>query len=170
MYKIAARSSQQNERIAYNFQERTITLRVPKSNKKQVFKLKNAQSEIVPAQRLNGEQLILELPEQSIEAGYYDLTVDGQTIGALAFNYDRKESQMQFYSIEELRKVFNNKKNVQIYEKVTDKEFINDFKEKNIGSPLWKYFIWAALIFLLLEVLIIRFLKKPKSATFTTAN
>jgi hypothetical protein len=170
MYKIAARSSQQNERIAYNFQERTITLRVPKSNKKQVFKLKNAQSEIVPAQRLNGEQLILELPEQSIEAGYYDLTVDGQTIGALAFNYDRKESQMQFYSIEELKKVFNNKKNVQIYEKVTDKEFINDFKEKNIGSPLWKYFIWAALIFLLLEVLIIRFLKKPKSATFTTAN
>jgi len=170
MYKIAARSSQQNERIAYNFQERTIVLRVTKSNKNQVFKLKNAQSEIVPAQRLNGEQLILELPEQSIEAGYYDLTVDGQVIGALAFNYDRKESQMQFYSIEELKKVFSNRKNVQIYEKVADKEFINDFREKNIGSPLWKYFIWAALAFLLLEVLIIRFLKKAKSEKLSPAN
>lgn len=163
MYKIAARSLEQNERIAYNFQDKMIVLRVPKSNKNQVFKLRNQQTEIVPGQRLNGEQLILELPEQSIEAGYYDLINDeNKVLGALAFNYDKEESKMSFYSIDELKKIFGNKKNVQIYENIADKKFVQDFQERNIGTPLWKYFVWAALLFALLEVLLIRFFVKNK--------
>lgn len=164
MYKIASRSLEQNERIAYNFKDKIVTLRVPKSNKNQVFKLRNKTTEIVPGQRLNGEQLILELPEQSIEAGYYDLVNDeNKILGALAFNYDKQESEMKFYSIEELKKIFGNKKNVQIYENVADKKFMQDFQERNIGTPLWKNFVWLALLFALLEVLIIRFLLKNKS-------
>lgn len=163
MYKIAARSLEQNERIAYNFRDKTIVLRVPKANKNQVFKLRNKTAEIVPAQRLNGEQLFLELPEQSIEAGYYDLIDnENQIIGALAFNYDKQESEMAFYSIEELKKSFINKKNVQIYENIADKKFTQDLQERNIGTPLWKYFVWAALVFALLEVLISRFLLSKK--------
>jgi hypothetical protein len=167
MYKIAARSLEQNERIAYNFQDKMIVLRVPKSNKNQVFKLRNQQTEIVPGQRLNGEQLILELPEQSIEAGYYDLINDeNRVLGALAFNYDKEESKMSFYSIEELKKIFGNKKNVQIYENIADKKFIQDFQERNIGKPLWKYFVWAALFFALFEVLLISFFVKNKNNAY----
>ena len=164
MYKIAARSLEQNERIAYNFQDKMIVLRVPKSNKNQVFKLRNKDAEIIPGQRLNGEQLILELPEQSIEAGYYDIINDeNRNIGALAFNYSKQESEMKFYSTEELKKIFANKPNVQIYENIADKEFMKDFQERNIGTPLWKYFVWAALAFALSEVLIIRFLVKNRA-------
>jgi len=163
MYKIAARSLEQNERIAYSFQDKMIVLRVPKSNKSQVFRLRNEQTEIVPAQRLNGEQLILELPEQSIEAGYYDLIdKENKVVGALAFNYDKQESEMNFFSIEELKKIFSGRKNVQIYENIADKKFVQDFQERNIGVSLWKYFVWAALVFALLEILLVRFLVKPK--------
>ncbi len=167
MYKIAARSLEQNERIAYNFQDKMLVLRVPKNNKNQVFKLRNQQTEIIPGQRLNGEQLILELPEQSIEAGYYDLINDeNKVLGALAFNYDKDESKMSFYSIDELKKIFGNKKNVQIYENIADKKFVQDFQERNVGTPLWKYFVWAALFFALFEVLLIRFFVKNKNNAY----
>jgi hypothetical protein len=161
MYKIAARSLEQNEKIAYNFQEKVITLKVGKSNKTQVFKLKNHKTEFVPAQRMSGEQLIIELPEETIEAGHYEvINGDNQVVGALAFNYDKRESVMQFYSLDELKKVFAGKKNVQIYENIADKKFIQDFQERNIGTSLWKYFVWLALFFLLAEILIIRLFKK----------
>lgn len=170
MYKIAARSLEQNERIAYNFQDRIIVLRVPKNNKNQVFKLRSQQTEIIPGQRLNGEQLILELPEQSIEAGYYDLVdKENRVLGALAFNYDKQESAMKFFDVEELKKIFAGKKNVQIYENIADKKFLQDFQERNIGISLWKYFVWAALVFALLEILIIRFLRKKAKENLTTA-
>lgn len=169
MYKIAARSLEQNERIAYSFQDRRIMLKIPQSNKNQVFKLRGKNATIVPGQRLNGQQLILELPEQSIEAGYYDIVdYENNTVGALAFNYDKQESEMKFYSTEELKKIFGNKPNVQIYENIADKKLIQDFQERNIGTPLWKYFVWAALLFALFEVLIIRFwTKKTKLLTET---
>ncbi len=161
MYKIASRSLEQNEKIAYNFQEKVISLKVGKSNKNQVFKLKNSKTELLPAQRMNGEQLIMELPEESLEAGHYEVVNnDKQVVGAVAFNYDKRESVMQFYSLDELKKIFAGRKNVQIYENIADKKFIQDFQERNIGTPLWKYFIWLALIFLLAEVLIIRFFKQ----------
>ncbi len=161
MYKIAARSVEQNEKIAYHFQEKTLTLKVGKSNRKQVFRLKNNKTEFLPAQKIDGEQLILELPEETIESGHYEVVDDEkQLIGVLAFNYDKRESEMQFYSIEELKKIFANRKNVQIYENIADKKFIQDFQERNMGTPLWKYFIWLALICLLAEILIIRLFKK----------
>jgi hypothetical protein len=171
MYKIAARSLEQNERLSYTFQDKTIVLKVPKSNKKQVFKLRNEQTEIVPAQKLKGEQLTLELPEQSLEAGYYDLVDDeNKIINALAFNYNKQESEMKFYSLEELKKIFGSKKNVQIYENIADKKFVQDFKQRNIGTPLWKYFVWAALAFALLEILIIRLLVKSKKESLMPVN
>ncbi|MFN3316743.1 MAG: hypothetical protein ACK40K_08015, partial [Raineya sp.] len=73
-------------------------------------------------------------------------------------------------SIEELKKTFANKPNVQIYENIADKKFMQDFQERNIGTPLWKYFVWAALAFALLEVLIIRFLVKNKSSSEATSK
>lgn len=161
MYKIASRSLEQNEKIAYNFQEKVITLKVGKSNKNQVFKLKNSKTELLPAQRMNGEQLIMELPEESLEAGHYEVVNnDKQVVGVVAFNYDKRESMMQFYNLDELKKIFTGRKNIQIYENIADKKFIQDFQERSIGTPLWKYFIWLALICLLAEILIIRLFKK----------
>lgn len=171
MYKIAARSIEQNEKLAYNFQEKTIKLKVGKSNKMQIFKLKNNKIELLPAQKINGEQLTLELPEEVIEAGHYDVVNnDNQVVGSVAFNYDKKESEMQYYSLEELKKIFAGKKNVQIYENIADKKFIQDWQERNNGTPLWKYFVVLALIFLMAEVLIIRLMKKTKSKSLAFKN
>lgn len=165
MYKIAAQSVRE-QRTAYSFDENTITLTVPDAPQNTVFKLKKDKIELIPVQRLNGNTLSLELPksnqlnaEQDIESGYYELQKDGQTLQLLAFNHDNAESQLDYYSPDELRKIFANQPNVQVFDNVTDGDFVKEFEKQNLGISLWKYFLWAALAFLLAEILIIRLIK-----------
>lgn len=165
MYKIAALSVRQ-EPTAYSFRENTFTLTVQNAPKNAVFKLKKDKTEIIPVQRLNGNQLTLELPKanqlndnQEVESGYYELRLNGKTQRLLAFNHDNKESQMIFYSPDELRSLFAGQKNVEVFDKLDDDGFIKEFSEKNVGFSLWKYCLLAALFFLLVEIALIRFMR-----------
>ena len=66
---------------------------------------------------------------------------------------------MDFYSPEELKSIFNGKKNVQVLDKIDDADFVKTFKDQNFGIALWKYFIMAALAFLAIEILLVRLMK-----------
>jgi Aerotolerance regulator N-terminal len=156
MYRIASLSKTGEERLAYSFQEKTIRVKLDKPTKNQVYKLVKDKVEIVPPQRILGEELILELPEQSLTAGFYELKLDNNTVAILAFNYDKAESEMNFYSAQELQSAFAKQKNVQIYDILKNKNFIQDFQEKNLQVNLWKYMLIFALVFLLLEIALIR--------------
>ncbi|EAY25967.1 BatA domain-containing protein [Microscilla marina] len=159
MYKIASASKTTGERLAYTFQEKTLRLKVSNPAKNQVYKLVKDKLEIVPAQRIIGDELLLEMPAQALEAGYYKLMLNGKQQGLIAFNYGKAESDLNYYSMEELKNTFAKAKNVQVYDfSKQGKDFITEFKAKNIQVNLWKYFIVAALAFLLIETLLIRFL------------
>jgi len=165
MYKIAAQSVRE-QRTAYSFDENTISLTVPESPKNTVFKLKKDKTELIPVQRLNGNQLTLELPksnqlndDQEMESGYYELLKEGKSQQLLALNHDNLESQLDYYTPDELRQAFANQPNVQIFDNVADGDFVKEFQKQNVGTSLWRYFLWAALAFLLLEILVIRFVK-----------
>jgi len=165
MYKIAAQSVRE-QRTAYSFDENNISLTVPDLPQNSIFKLKKGKIELIPVQRLNGNQLTLELPksnqlsnEQEMESGYYELQKDGQTIQLLGLNHDNLESQLDYYTPDELRKIFANQPNIQVFDHVADGDFVKEFQKQNIGVSLWKYFLWAALGFLLLEILVIRLIK-----------
>jgi hypothetical protein len=165
MYKIAALSAKQ-EHAAYSFAENTITLNIKNTNPNTIFKLKKDKIELIPVQRLNGEQLTLELPKsnqlnanQEIEAGYYELLANGQKQQLLAINQDNRESKLDCYSPTELRQLFGGQSNIQIFDNITDGDFVKSFEKENIGVSLWKYFLYAALAFLLIEILIIRLVK-----------
>lgn len=166
MYKIAALSVRQ-EPTAYSFRDNTFVLELPTApNQNAVFKLKKDKLEIIPIQHLNGNLLTVELPKsnqlvdnQEIESGYYELRLNNKTEKLLAFNHDNKESLMDFYSPEELKSLFAGQKNVQVFDKLDDDGFVKEFREQNIGTALWKYFVIAGLVFLLLEIALIRLMK-----------
>lgn len=172
MFKIAAMSVRQ-ERAAYNFSEGSITVDIPNVKKNATYKLKSVVTEantnnieIIPIQRINGNQLTLELPKatqlsdnQILESGYYELQLDGKTEKLLALNHDNDESKMEFYTPTELKSFFAGQKNVTIFDNLLDGDFVKTFQENNIGTPLWKYCIILALAFLLAEILLIRFMK-----------
>ena len=71
MYKIASASKTTGDRLGYTFQEKTLRLKIDNPAKNQVYKLVKDQLEIVPAQRILGDELLIEMPAQALEAGYY---------------------------------------------------------------------------------------------------
>lgn len=160
MYKMASASKSIGKRPAYTFQEKTIRLKVSKPSKDQVYKLVKGDLEIVPTQRLVGDELVLDLPEQNLEAGYYKLKLNNskKTENLLALNYGKAESEMSFYSLEDIKSAFSKNKNVQIYDFSQGADFIQAFKDKNIRRNLWKYALIIALGFLLIEIALIRLL------------
>lgn len=163
--KIAARSIKA-EAPAYNFNQRLIQISVPGVSKNATFKLKNGTTEIIPMQRIQANTLLMELPKSSelpdskqLEAGYYELQLDGKTERIIALNHESSESEMSYYTPEELRKAFASYPNVTVYDNILDGDFVQSFADNNLGKSLWKYFIYAALAFLLIEILLVRFLK-----------
>ena len=45
------------------------------------------------------------------------------------------------------------------FEFVHDADFVKTFKDENFGVALWKYFLMAALLFLAIEILLVRLMK-----------
>ena len=101
------------QRTAYSFDDNLITIPVSNPSERAVYKLKHDKLEIIPIQRIVGNQLQLEMPKsnelaagQEVEAGYYELRLNDKTERLLAFNHGNQESAMNFYSADELRKAF----------------------------------------------------------------
>ena len=166
MYKIAALSVRP-QRTAYSFDNNLIVVPVSNPSQRAVYKLKHDKLEIIPIQRIVGNQLLLEMPKsnelaagQEVEAGYYELqNSQGKTEQLLAFNHGNQESAMDFYSADELRRAFANQPNVEVFDSIQDGDFVQVLEQENLGKSLWKYFLLGALGFLLLEVGLVRFIK-----------
>ena len=166
MYKIAALSVRE-QRTAYSFDDNLLTIPVSNPSERVVYKLKHDKLEIIPVQRVVGNQLLLEMPKsnelaagQEIEAGYYELqNGEGKMERLLAFNHGNQESTMNFYSADELRRAFANQPNVEVFDSIQDGDFVQVLEQENLGKSLWKYFLVGALAFLLLEAGLVRFMK-----------
>ncbi|HEX8546685.1 MAG TPA: BatA domain-containing protein [Cytophagaceae bacterium] len=158
MYKVAFRSKNESERLAYNFDEGTIPVKMNNVSANTIFELKTDQIKLIPNQRLAEDNLYLEIPNMDLKPGYYSLVKKDSVVRTLAFNYSKKESIMDFYQQEELNELKGMYPNVQVYSSTDTSDFVKDFKKDNIGISLWKYCIVLSLIFLMTEVLLIRLL------------
>lgn len=166
MYKMAALSVRP-QRTAYSFDDNLVTIPVNNPSERSVYKLKHDKLELIPVQRVVGNQLLLEMPKsnelaigQEVEAGYYALqNSQGTTERLLAFNHGNQESAMNFYSADELRRTFASQPNVEVFDSIQDGDFVQVLEQQNLGKSLWKYFLLAALGFLLVEVGLVRFMK-----------
>ncbi|WP_163717970.1 vWA domain-containing protein [Mangrovibacterium lignilyticum] len=93
------------------------------------------------------------------EAGFYDLMANNKIYHALAFNYNRAESDMNFYSAEELSSIAANPNlNCQVYQSSSENFFGPGNSALNL-IELWKYFILMAIACAISELLVIRFWK-----------
>ena len=94
------------------------------------------------------------------EAGHYLIQNDGETISTIAFNFNRDESDLRYFTTNELENLIETAgvKNTTVVEDVTS-NFSEIFNEIQNGKQLWKWCILLALLFILAEVLITRFWK-----------
>jgi hypothetical protein len=161
MYKMAAMSVRP-QRTAFTFEENPIRLNITNVKQNVAYKLKRNKIEIIPVQRVTGNQLLLEIPQgdqlgEGLSAGYFELIQDGKTEQIIALNHSNRESKLDYYAPETLKTIFAGQKNVQVFESLDDSAFTREFEQQNMGTSLWKYFLYAALFFLLVEVVLIRF-------------
>jgi hypothetical protein len=156
LYKMAL-SKVKREKLAYII-GRDNTIEVDRTvSAEAVYKIKG-NTEFIPGQNNVGKKIRLDVKGQIKEAGYYGLHLDNKELNRLAFNYNRQESNLDVSTISEIEAFTKNKK-INIITEGEQKGLKQYVGERDKGIVLWKWFIVAALLFLLLEMVIIRFVK-----------
>jgi len=158
MYKMALNSIISSERLNYTFQEDNIAIETEDLSENAIYKLEGLAHSSIPNQRKGAGKLIIDIPNEKMQPGFYDLKLENKTIKTIALNFDNGESKMDFYTREQLEKITESKNNVRLYDFKSENNFIDNFKQDNIGIQLWRYFLLGALMFLFIEILLIRYL------------
>ena len=157
IYKTAVSKAQQ-WKLAYGIgQNEPIEVENRKSNSDQVYQI-SGEVTFIPAQRNNGPTVLLQDQGQIQNPGFY--TVQDQNnefIAALGYNFNRRESDLSFFGVNELKDQLGEQAQFYVAEKQT--QLAQLIKEKNQGIVLWRFCLIMTLIFLALEALIIRFWK-----------
>lgn len=159
MYRIAALSKNVTNRLYFSISEDVYTVELDSLDRKTVYRLIAEEEEYIPGQRIVGNNLYLEIPKYTLTKGFYDIYGEENFLGTIALNIDERESKLSAYSEAELEDQFENLQNVSVFDVGNSKEAEADIKELKFGTPLWKYALILSLLFLLVEVLLIRFFK-----------
>ncbi|HEX5111300.1 MAG TPA: BatA domain-containing protein [Saprospiraceae bacterium] len=112
-------------------------------------------TEFIPGISALGSKILLDVLEQVKTSGFYKVTQNDAPIASLAFNYDRKESDLALASVDEL----SQKKNIKVWDTSDETDFTQLIESTQQGKPLWKWCIILSLIFIAAEIALIRLWK-----------
>jgi hypothetical protein len=158
-YKIGFWSIAQQEQLSYTFNQQDVALKIDFPALKN-FELVKDSRRTIPAQRMVAGRLLLNVADEAMVPGFYDLYYQDSLVRVMAFNFGKNESIMKFMSKEDLEKFAASYKNIKILDPGSSETFANTIKNKSIGAPLWKYCVVACLLFLLAETLLIRYFRQ----------
>lgn len=128
------------------------------ANAEQIYKLKGPDNEFIPEQRSIGNRLMINTNAQIPTAGYYDLFLNrDSTLDNFAFNYSRLESDLSCYRAADLAAQLDER--INIIDTNNDLAIGSTVAEQQQGIVLWRWAIALALLFLAIEVLLLRFWK-----------
>lgn len=114
----------------------------------------------IPSTGVAGRGTHIEFGDQITRDGHYLIQNNGKTVSAIAFNFNRLESDLRYLTRDELGDKLETAqlKNATVVEEV-ERNFTEIFEDIQNGKQLWKLSILLALLFILAEVLIARFWK-----------
>ncbi|MEM7573063.1 MAG: BatA domain-containing protein [Bacteroidota bacterium] len=158
LYKMAISAGRQRPEAYIIGQDEVVETQRRQASAEIVYKLRGTTGEFIPEQRIVGQRMFLGLGDQLKTAGFYDLFLDEeQIVDGFAFNYPRTESDLSYLDASELETLTAGTAN--LIDGQNAATLATAIQQSNEGTPLWRYFIWAALAFLLIEVLLLRFWK-----------
>ncbi|MEP2935544.1 MAG: BatA domain-containing protein [Gilvibacter sp.] len=115
----------------------------------EVIRLRDAQDFIPLQQRFSQQVRITTTDQPELAANYY-VMASTDTLGLLSYNYSRLENRNQYTPISQLEAV-------NFYDSTT--ELLTKIREDSSVTTYWKWFIIFAVLFLLLEMAFLKFLK-----------
>ncbi len=121
-----------------------------------IMKLRGNEQEFIPGQKVVGNKAILSINNQLKEDGFYSLfRNETDPLAWFGFNFNRKESQLKYLSVETLKERFSGQ-SVNFIDNVNSK-LDKTVGELERGTVLWKWCIVLVLLFLAIEILLLRF-------------
>jgi hypothetical protein len=108
----------------------------------------------------SGYEIIPEIRKMVRDAGFYSVVNGERSVAGIAFNFNRRESDMACFSLQELEQQASRlpaKDLLVLKEKKSS--LTREIHQIRQGTPLWKLFIAFALLFIALEVALIRLMK-----------
>jgi hypothetical protein len=170
LYRLAMLSYQTDQQPAYRLTTPAVALTAPPAAERGAsddasYRLVYDSLTYIPAQRVQGGQLHLDVPTGLHTPGFYKLLRQGKVVTTLAFNADKRESELAAYSATELRQLLGSKHpNVRVLEGGAQPEAITRYRAQQAGQPLWRYCLLVVLACLLTEALLLRF-GRPRAGT-----
>jgi len=121
-----------------------------------IIKIQGKGGEFIPGQKAIGNKALLTINNQIKDAGFFKAFRDVTfPLGYMGFNFDRAESIMDYFSIKDLKDQYPFD-NINILDNA-EQTFTADLAKG--GTPLWKWCLIAALVFLFIEILLLRLWK-----------
>lgn len=162
IYKIAINSLKPVPPYYYTQHNSVIQINALKEKSEEPFHLIeiNKKTDIIPEIRVANNRLNIYTQGQITQPGFYNLKFKEDILQALAFNYNRLESGLDFYSNEDLEKNINDF-HLDSYKNLLagEQSLTASVQEISGNTKLWKLFIILTLIFVAIEIALIRFLK-----------
>lgn len=114
-----------------------------------------------PFSKGSGGQWMIEIPQEIQKGGWFNIGYQDSSIFNIAINYSRKESVQEYYSREELQDWIDKEglTNVQLLDN-NEQSAINEINRITKGKSYWLKLVVLALIFLLVESLLLRSWRK----------
>ena len=158
MYRMAMLSKKEFDPLYYTLDQSIISITADSINSESIIKLKKQDQEIIPGVRVAGNKLLLDIPKFELSPGHYNIILENTQKGTIAFNPGKSESMLLQHPIEKLSEITKENSYVKLFNTKGFDNFDKEIKEKYLGIPLWRVALILALIFLFIEILLIRFL------------
>ncbi len=124
-----------------------------KLDKDAVLHIKGKQTDFIPKQQINTDNVLLSTNKTPSKSGFYTVENNKNNIQNLAFNYAKAESYTSYIDIKNLSK---NNENIHSFSSV--KNALSALSNQQSIQSYFKWFVLMALLFLLIEILLIKYL------------
>ena len=115
-----------------------------------ILTLDDNNNSVIPLQKTYSKSVVLETQEFPKTAGILNVKNKNEVLQNLSFNYNRAESNLNYYNL-------NTLKNTNVTSRL--ETTINNIKSNTNVNALWKWFVIFALTFLIIEMLLLKYLK-----------
>ena len=122
--------------------------------KDNILEFSSTYENFIPLQQVGNNSVKITTTNQPLVSGIYSIKNNEKFLQNIAYNYNREESELEYLNIEELIKGNSN------YKYFTNvKDAFNTINEENKTNNLWQLFLIISLIFVTVEILLLKFLK-----------
>ncbi len=137
-------------RLYYSIGEQN-SIAVPvKLGPDEILTIKDSTTQFIPLQQTKANFVLITTTDKPDKASNYQIGKENEFLENISYNYSRSESELQYLNPEDWE-------GVEVYSSVDD--LFDSISEANSINSFWKWFAIFALLFLLFEMLILKFYK-----------